>query len=348
MSFTYQRIESLGDFAALSEEWNTLLQHSVSRVPFLRHEYLFSWWRTLGGGEWQTARLSIYTARNPQGNLRGIAPLFETTTNAGARVRMFLGSIEISDYLDWIARPEDLPEFLAGLLEHWETNGGSEGVALPLDLYNILESSPSLPVLAAAAKARGWRVTQSVLQPAPSITLPSDWETYLSSIDKKQRHEIRRKIRRLEEAEGVNVRWYIVKEADALDAEIDAFFALMTQDVIKQRFLTEIMRTQMCAVVHAAFRAGWLQLAFLEINGTKAAGYLNFDFDNQVWVYNSGLNFELGGYSPGWVLLGYLLQWAIEHGRTAFDFMRGDEQYKYRFGAENRFVVRVEVAPKQV
>lgn len=346
MPFIYNRIETLQAFVELAEEWNALLQHSVSRVPFLRHEYLFAWWRTLGGGEWQTAYLSIYTARDEQGRLRGIAPLFETTSDTGTRVRMFLGSIEISDYLDWIARPEDLPEFLEGLLAHWEANGGLQGIALPLDLYNILENSPSLPALAVAAESRGWRVTQSVLQPAPYIALPGDWETYLSSIDKKQRHEIRRKIRRLEEDEAANARWYIVKEEAALDAEIDGFLTLMAQDAAKQSFLTETMRTQMRAAVHAAFRAGWLQLAFLEINGEKAAGYLNFDFDNQIWVYNSGLNFQLGTYSPGWVLLGYLLQWANENGRTTFDFMRGDEQYKYRFGAENRFVVRVQVIPK--
>ncbi|GAB4495689.1 MAG: GNAT family N-acetyltransferase [Anaerolineales bacterium] len=346
MSFIYNRIENLEAFAALAEEWNALLQHSVSRVPFLRHEYLFAWWRTLGGGEWQDGLLSIYTARDAQGALRGIAPLFETTLRTGERVRMFLGSIEISDYLDWIARPEDLPEFLEGLLAHWDANGDQGSSALPLDLYNLLEDSPSLAALAAAAETRGWHYTQSTLQPAPYIPLPGDWEAYLNRIDKKQRHEIRRKIRRLESNEAVVSRWYIVNEESALDVEIDAFLALMAQDSAKQSFLTDAMRTQMHAAVHAAFRSGWLQLAFLEINGEKAAGYLNFDFDNQVWVYNSGLNFELGAYSPGWVLLGYLLQWANENGRTAFDFMRGDEQYKYRFGAENRFVVRVQVIPE--
>ncbi len=113
--------------------------------------------------------------------------------------------------------------------------------------------------------------------------------------------------------------------------------ALMAQDPEKQRFLTQAMRTQMRDAVHAAFKDGWLQLAFMEVDGQKAAGYLNFDYAGHIWVYNSGLNFTLRELSPGWVLLGYLLKWANENQRRAFDFMRGDEDYKYRFGAVDRF-----------
>ena len=101
------------------------------------------------------------------------------------------------------------------------------------------------------------------------------------------------------------------------------------------------MREQMHSIVQAASKAGWLQLAFIEVNGQKAAGYLNFDYMNHIWVYNSGLDFQYGELSPGWVLLGYLLEWANEHQRKYFDFMRGDEQYKYRFGAVDRRVMRV-------
>jgi CelD/BcsL family acetyltransferase involved in cellulose biosynthesis len=174
------------------------------------------------------------------------------------------------------------------------------------------------------------------------IALPDDWETYLANIDKKQRHEIRRKIRRAENA-PIELRWYFVEDEASLDSEMDAFLKLMAYDPGKEKFLTDVMRTQMKAAVHTAFRAGWLQLAFLEIGGQKAAAYLNFDYANQLWVYNSGLNFEMGYYSPGWVLLAYLIQWAINNGRTAFDFMRGDEDYKYRFGGVDRFVQRVQI-----
>ena len=117
----------------------------------------------------------------------------------------------------------------------------------------------------------------------------------------------------------------------------------MANDADKAKFLTPAMRTQMHSIVQAAHKAGWLQLAFIEVNGEKAAGYLNFDYMNHIWVYNSGLDFRFSELSPGWVLLGNLLEWANEHQRKYFDFMRGDEEYKYRFGAIDRRVMRLTV-----
>jgi CelD/BcsL family acetyltransferase involved in cellulose biosynthesis len=136
------------------------------------------------------------------------------------------------------------------------------------------------------------------------------------------------------------VRWYIVDDETSLPAEVDAFLDLMNHDPEKQAFLSEKMRQQMHLAVHAAYKEGWLQLAFIEVGGQKAAGYLNFDYGNRIWVYNSGFNPHFRELSLGWVLLGNLLQWANEQGRSAFDFMRGDEEYKYRFGAVDRRVVR--------
>jgi CelD/BcsL family acetyltransferase involved in cellulose biosynthesis len=83
----------------------------------------------------------------------------------------------------------------------------------------------------------------------------------------------------------------------------------------------------------AAQAARWLQLAILEVNGRKAAAYLNFDYHGRVWVFNSALDAEASqAISTGWVLLAYLIQWAIENGRQYYDFLRGDEAYKLYFG----------------
>jgi CelD/BcsL family acetyltransferase involved in cellulose biosynthesis len=43
------------------------------------------------------------------------------------------------------------------------------------------------------------------------------------------------------------------------------------------------------------------------------------------------------------VLLAYLIEWAAENGIREFDFMRGDEPYKYKFGGIDRHVYRVTV-----
>lgn len=321
--------------------WNSLLSESTANVPFLRYEYLSTWWQTRGGGEWPPqAALHLITAQ-ANGQLTGIAPLFRAANREGQPAYLLLGSIEISDYLDVIARPDDLPLFIDGLLTFLDANHPQAD--LLLDWYNLPDSSPSLPILRAAAEKRGWTYSQEIYQPTPSIPLPGDFEQYLASIDKKQRHEIRRKMRRAEES-GRNVRWYIVEDESMLEAEIDAFLHLMAQDPAKDAFLTGVMRSQMKQSVHAAFRAGWLQLAFLEVDGEKACGYLNFDYNNRIWVYNSGLDRRFSDLSVGWVLLGYLLQWANEHKRSEFDFMRGGEDYKYKFGGQNRHVLRVKIA----
>jgi len=335
----FQTITDPLEFQALKEEWNQLLASSAIHVPFLRQEYLFQWWQTLGGGEWPEGRLHIVTARQ-EGQLVGVAPLFETQNRDGLPALMLLGSIEISDFLDILAPQHLIHEFLDGALAHLATEPGGWQV---LDWYNVLSDSPSLPGLKAAALRQGWRYLAESYLPCPRIPLPGDWEKYLAEqVDKKQRHEIRRKMRRLEES-GVPFRWYIVEDGAQLDAEVDAFLELMAQDQEKARFLNQHMRQGFHTTARAAFDHGWLQLAFIEVNGEKACGYFNFDYENQIWVYNSGLDFRFREYSPGWVLLGYLLQWANEHGREAFDFMRGDEDYKYKFGAVNRHVLRVRV-----
>lgn len=331
-------VRTLDEFNALAGEWNELLVESASHVPFLRHEFLSAWWRNLGGGEWSQGELYLVTARLEDGRLAGIAPLFLTRNRQGGRSLQLLGSYEISDYLDLIARPEHLQPFAGLLFEHLD--GPSAPPWDVLELYNLPERSPTLPTLKEAALRCRWQAALEPLQRCPAIPLPGDWEAYLSGIDKKQRHEIRRKLRRAENADQP-VRWYIVQEESSLEAEIEAFLGLMALDEAKAAFLTAPMRAQMRDTIWAAFRAGWLQLAFIEIGGEKAAAYLNFDYDNRIWVYNSGLDFRFSAYSPGWVLLAYLLRWANEQGRAAFDFLRGDEDYKYRFGAADGSIVKV-------
>jgi CelD/BcsL family acetyltransferase involved in cellulose biosynthesis len=337
MDFALHR--NFSDLALLAADWNTLLAESVTHIPFLRYEYLSAWWATRGGGEWPESELAVVTAHQ-NGRLAGIAPLFSARNRDGDPALLLLGSIEISDYLDLIVRPADLPAFLAGLLDFIAQPGPLTWRAL--DWHNLPEASPILPALKIEAEKRGWVFTQERTYHVPSIPLTGDFETYLTGIDKKQRHEIRRKMRRAEES-GRNVRWYIVEDSSTLEAEVEAFLALMAEDPEKAAFLTPPMREQVHLSCKAAFENGWLQLAFLEADGQKAAGYLNFDYRDRIWVYNSGFARRFMDLSAGWVLLGYLLQWANEHKRLEFDFMRGDEEYKYRFGAVDRFVVRAKV-----
>jgi CelD/BcsL family acetyltransferase involved in cellulose biosynthesis len=325
----------------IKTEWNAFVNNGVSRVPFLRYEYLKDWWATRGGGEWPVdAQLAIVVARENE-RLVGIAPCF-VAQKEGRKALLLLGSVEISDYLDLLTHPQDLNRFSQGLIEYAHTTLAAQYGLQTIDFYNLLDSSPSVHVLPEAAANLKLSCDVTSLQRCPYIPLRSDWEEYLNGIDKKQRHEIRRKMRRaLELVPAAD--WYIATDPARIDSEIEDFLRLMAYDPEKAAFLTPTMREQMAVLMREAFSSGLLQLAFLTIGEEKAAAYLNFDYLNRIWVYNSGLNPEFSEYSPGWVLLAHLLKWANENNRFEFDFMRGNEEYKYRFGAIDRTVQRVTI-----
>lgn len=331
------------DFSEIpAEAWNELAQAGISDTPFARHEMLSEWWKTRGGGEWPEAELVLISA-SEEGKLVGIAPLFKAEYEGRAAL-LLVGSIEVSDYLDLIVREQDLPRFAAGLLDFLGKPGGCHRI--PLDWYNIPDSSPTLPILKAEAEIRRWEYQEEVYRPTPRISLEGGFDAYLSRIDKKQRHEIRRKMRRAAESPAP-VHFYLVEDGSNLQAEIEAFFELMTHDTNKAEFLKPEMRAHVSALIRTAFEQGYLWLAFLTINGTKAAAALNFDYGNKLWGYNSGVSRDFMELSPGWVLLTHQIQWACDHGRYEFDFMRGDEEYKYRFGGVNKYVMRAVITPPQ-
>lgn len=326
----------LNDFSSIpASDWNALVESGITDAPFLRHEMLSQWWKTLGGGEWKDAELVLISA-SENGNLIGIAPLFKAEYD-GRSALLLVGSIEVSDYLDLIVRPEDLPRFLSGLIDFLVQSDKFKG--LPFDWYNLVESSPTLAALKVESEKRGWAYHDEIYRPTPRIALNGDFDLYLSGIEKKQRHEIRRKLRRAAES-ILPIRFYIVEDASTLESELEAFFQLMAQDSNKAGFLKPAMREHMSALIRRAFEQGYLWLAFLTVDGVKAAAALNFDYKNKLWGYNSGVGRDFMELSPGWVLLSYQIQWACEHGRYEFDFMRGDEEYKYRFGGVNKFVMR--------
>jgi CelD/BcsL family acetyltransferase involved in cellulose biosynthesis len=317
--------------------WNALAEQSIADTPFSRHEYLRQWWQTLGGGEWKTADLLLVSAAE-NGRLVGIAPLFIADYD-GRQALMLIGSIEISDYLDLIVREADLPRFLSGLLDFLASSLAESWSAL--DWYNLPDNSPTLAALKADSARRGWTCHEEVYRPTPRISLSGSFEDYLSRLDKKQRHEIRRKMRRA--AESGRVHFYVVDKGADIEPGLESFFHLMVQDPNKARFLTGAMREQMSSSIRAAHEHGYLWLAFLEVDGIKAAATLCFDYRNKLWGYNSGVSFDFKDLSPGWVIMGHDIQWCCENGRYEFDFMRGDEEYKYRMGGVNRYVMRIRV-----
>ncbi len=331
-------IRSTDSWATLQQEWDTLLQESHLNLPFMTYAFQRAWWQHLGGGEWLQAELHILTGRNESGALVGIAPLFRSTDAEGKAQLLLIGSHEIADYLDLICRPADLATFTQAIISELQKDAGWQ----QLVFYNLLDESQTIAALTAAAEGSGLQVSEEVLQPCPYIPLPASFDEYLESIDSKQAHELRRKVRKA--ARNVlPVTTEFITEASELDQALEDFFGLMAQEQDKLVFLQPAMRAQMEAIARAAFAGGWLQLIFLKVGRQRAAAYLNFDYDNRIWGYNAGFSNAHAQLSPGWLMMAEMMEWCITNGRSVFDFMRGDEEYKYRFGAVNRYVKKVTI-----
>ena len=339
----FRHYNNFEDLANHQPDWNSLLKKSAGCNPFLTFEYQQTWWQTRGGGEWAQDSELLIIAGFEDDRLVGIAPLFRSNNLEGKPALMFVGAIEVSDFLDFIVLPSHTTEFISGLLDFLTSESNFSHWRI-LDLYNLLEDSPSLQILKNEAERRGWTHQQTHLQPAPYISLLDNYDTYLASIDKKQRHEIRRKLRNIDQR-FLESQLYIAEDPAKLDADIESFIAMMAQDPNKQAFLTPTMRQHIYNTAKIAFEQGWLHLAFLMLDGKKAAANLSFNFDGRLWLYNSGWEWDFRDYSPGWVLLAHLIKWSIENGLTEFDFMRGNENYKYKFGGVDRHIYRVTLSP---
>ena len=333
---TIERIHSAPEFLQLKEDWNALLSQSASHVPFLRHEFQSQWWFNLGGGEWDSGDLSILLRRDSNHKLTGIAPFFISNQKMH-----FIGSYEISDYLDLIVSPEDLSGFITDIFDYLSSDLAPTWKTV--DLYNLPENSPTISLMEEAAKAAGFQTKVETIQPAPAVQLPSNWQAYLDSLEDRYRQEISRKNRNAD-SYFLPVDWYIVNEEHDLDQELDDFLTLMANNLEKEKFLTDQMKKQIKDSARAAFDEGWLQLAFLTVGNIKAAGYLNFDYNEKIWIYNSGINSVFENLSPGWVLLSKIINWSIEQGKTELDFMRGDEIYKYQFGGIDQNVLHLQIS----
>lgn len=328
-------LTTLAGFAALASEWNDLVDQSARPLIFLTHEWQLTWWESYHPGD-----LWILVARDESGALTGIAPWFVMQQDE-AQTICTIGCVDVTDYLDVIAPAGRELAFLNALAEFVAAEPEKTGA---LDLCNIPHDSATLAHLPALLRAHGYEVEIARQEVCPILQLPQTWDEYLSGcLDKKQRHELRRKLRRAETGTG----WYIVGPEHDLQAELATFLRLMAaSSPDKARFLENPRHVAFFeAITHKAFQQGWLQLCFLTIGGEPAATYFNFDYRNQILVYNSGQDIaQFGALSPGIVLLGHLIRHAIDHQRTEFNFLRGNETYKYQMGGQDTEIFQLKAS----
>lgn len=323
-----QLFEGKEAFAALAGVWDELAMAGMTNTPFQRFAYQRAWWEHL-----PPAGATLHTVVGMEGE----RPLTIGCFYLVDGVVHFNGCLEETDYLDLIAAPEYAEAGWTAVFEalhspnfpQWHT----------LDFCNVPSASLTRTILPQLAQKYGYSWQESVQEVCPIIQLADTFDGYLDGIDSKQRREIQRKMRRAE-ASGVTLR--VVGQDDDVVTAVDQFLTLLQSSTFEKRdWLNEGRRALFYDTAAAAQKAGTLQLMFVEVNGERAAALFNFDYNGRIWVYNSGLNPNaFGPLSLGVVLTAMAIEYAIANGRSEFDFLRGNEIYKYRFGAQDTTIHR--------
>lgn len=316
-------------FTQLKAEWNALLVRSTANRLFSTWEWQSTWWET-----YQPGQLLVITCHDDDDKLVGIAPWFIAENANQERVLATIGCKEVTDYLDLIIDRDCSSEVMNAFAQYLQDH---QDDFTRIALCNIPQDAISYQEFPAILEAHGFNVQLEEEDVCPIIQLPDTWEGYLNLLDKKQRHELRRKLRRIA-GQADEVTWYTVGPEHDITQEMENFLALMeASDPDKAVFLSDENNRRFFKRISAVMQAsGWLQLNFLRINGTLAAAYFNFIYNGHVLVYNSGLlPDEFGHLSPGIVLLANTIQQAIENNFAVFDFLQGNEEYKYRMGGQD-------------
>ncbi len=312
--------------------WRDLLERSSSDRVFATPEWKAAWHQTLGSGE-----IPRHLAVEEDGRLVALATLAQRDGRM-----VWDGGPEISDFLDFIVERGRASELIPALLEQAD---GLSWSTLQLDCLRA--DSPAPELVRRWAISRGYAVSIVQQTVSPVVHLTGDWEAYLSRLDKKDRHELRRKLRRLEAA-GPCVFRLVEDPAELPDATDRFLHLLRLSDPEKAAFMTPAMEASFRAILEATFRIGVLRLYQLVFDGQVVSAVICFDDGrDELMLYNSGYDPEYRHLSVGLLLKVMCLQEAIRLGKTVYNTLRGDERYKYDIGAVDTGIFQVTVTREE-
>ncbi len=360
--------------------WDALAAASPWATPFARWGVHRAWWDAYGpNAHEQTLVVVDPGAADPEAPV-AIVPLMHRhevepddailrtrlrgdqheplTAVAPAAKAIFFGASYHADYATLLARPADLPAVAEAVAEALAGDGDTRDPGHPapwdvVDLRRLRCGDPAGDALAAAFGARvdeRWTVVREREEVCPVVTLAAgmDFEGYLGTLGKKERHEVRRKLRRAEAAGAVRLE----RSADPV-GDLDAFVALH-----QGRWGAEGLfpPTTGGAQGRAFFRRlfellggdGTIQLHFLAVGGRRIAAGVWFEDADAWYLYNAGIDPEARELSPGILLSATAIEAAIRARRKRFDFLRGDEPYKYEWGAVDEPIQRLLVVRTKI
>jgi hypothetical protein len=289
--------------------WEKAFQENSPRVPFLTWEWHNNWSEILGGSL-EPYYLII------DNNI--VAPFVKKNNEV-----IFSGGEEIADYLDLIGPDSQKMNAWKQILPYLKTKNITS-----LSLRNIPQDSSTLHFF----KTIPAEIRQE--DTTPQITLPPEWTTYVESLPYKYRHELERKIRKFDR-EHTEVK-FIASENPAKD--IDILLSLMELDDRKKLFLTPDMKLFFTKTAET-FRDS-ISLLYITIHNEPASATLSFLEDGTYYLYNSGFD-KTNHKNAGFYLKARSIRYAVEHGCKQYNFLQGNERYKFDLGGRDFFVYSI-------
>ena len=302
------------------ERFETFFLEQGSRLEwdcfFVLPTWLKTWWEVFGD-----RKTPNILAGYRRGKLIGIAPLIVNGQTAA-----FIGGENVCDYQDLIVAPDEQQHFFAAILTYLRNHG-----VRFLKLGALRPDSVSLTALSSTAEQKGFGVVCDQVDTGYEMVLPRSWESYLYMLGGKHRHEIRRKIRRLDEAG--HVRYRVVTHPDEMPEQMDIFLSMFSASrPDKSEFMSDQMASFFLSLAQQLANRGWFRLSFLDIDEVPAAGVMCFDYNNTIFLYNSGYERRFRHLSAGLLSKVFSIKDSIERKRRRYDLLKGNEAYKKRLG----------------
>ena len=321
-------------FESLASPWVELRRQLRRDSIFVSPGWLEAWWQTFGGGA------DLYLRVIEEGdNVIGIVPLKILGGKAS-----FIGSADVCDYLDFAIAPGKEQYFFEALLEDLTRAG-----IYYLDLESLRPDSTVIKSLIGMVKERGYEASCHQVDISLSLDLPPTWEGYLEILTSKQRHEVRRKLRRLEEEAG-SICYHTVQGGADMSGTMDLFLKLFRESrQDKATFMTASMESFFRSLAKTMAEVQLLRLGVLEIDESPVAALICFDYDDTTYLYNSGYDPGYRSLSAGLLSKALCIKDSIERGKKRFDLLRGAERYKYHLGGKETpiFNCQIVIRPRQ-
>jgi len=308
-------LERLDVFA---EDWRRLAGNDVS--PFHTFGWNRAWYRHLAGRK-KSVKIAVFVFWR-KGAVVGILPCYQK----GSELR--LAGDEDCDYQDILVREEKIiPQMLARVFTYLKKEN------CDLHFCCLADTGKLLHQLNIAAKKLEYPNFSRKSCPCPWFEMGENGETFLAKQKTKVRKRVRAALRKMEKhAPGYRCRIYEEGEINPNLIERIADLHIRNQYRKQGKSVFESQKFRDFVAEAALRRDVGISIVTLENEqGELIAFDLGFQRGKRFSVYLGSFEAEYSSCSPGTVLLYLQIEEWTKRGVEIYDFLCGNESYKYDY-----------------